>query len=66
MLFVSQLAADPLKELRNCTLIPTDWADGNSFLVRDAQSEEFTIGLKSSQQYFSIHAGQSKLGSFLN
>jgi DNA uptake protein ComE-like DNA-binding protein len=40
-----QLAGAPLKELKDCTLIPTDWADGDSFLVRDAQGEEFTVRL---------------------
>ncbi len=37
--------AAPLGKLVNCTLIPTDWADGDSFLVRSPTKGEFTVRL---------------------
>lgn len=38
-------APDPLTQLGNCTLVPTGWADGDSFLVRTADGEEMTVRL---------------------
>lgn len=38
-------AAEPLKELKGCTLVPTKWADGDSFLVRTADGKEHTVRL---------------------
>ncbi len=37
--------APALQELRSCILLPTDWADGDSFLVRTADGRELTIRL---------------------
>lgn len=37
--------AAALQELRGCVLVPTDWADGDSFLVRTAEGRELTIRL---------------------
>jgi hypothetical protein len=38
-------AADPLTRLEGCTLVPTEWADGDSFLIRTKAGEEHTIRL---------------------
>lgn len=38
-------AANPLNRLQNCTLVPTDWADGDSFRVRTEHGDEHTIRL---------------------
>lgn len=38
-------AAEPLTEIKNCTLVPTDWADGDSFLVRTPDGQEHTVRL---------------------
>jgi competence protein ComEA len=38
-------AAEPLTRLDGCTLIPTKWADGDSFLIRTAEGKEHTIRL---------------------
>jgi len=38
-------AADPLTRLEGCTLIPTEWADGDSFLIRTKDGKEHTIRL---------------------
>lgn len=38
-------AAEPLTELASCTLIPTKWADGDSFLARTADGSEHTVRL---------------------
>jgi competence ComEA-like helix-hairpin-helix protein len=43
--FSSSLAAAPLQEIRNCTLVPTDWADGDSFRIRTPKGDEYTIRL---------------------
>ena len=46
LLFASLLhAAEPLSKLENCTLVPTAWADGDSFLVRTADGKEHTVRL---------------------
>lgn len=39
------VAAAPLEKLSNCTLIPTEWADGDSFLVKSGDGKEFTVRL---------------------
>ena len=39
------VSADELQTIRNCTLVETDWADGDSFLVKDSTGKEFTIRL---------------------
>lgn len=47
-LFLASLSAvgsDPLQEIRNCELVLTEWADGDSFLVRFPDGEERTIRL---------------------
>lgn len=38
-------AAEPLTNLPNCKLIPTPWADGDSFLVRASDGNQYTIRL---------------------
>lgn len=38
-------AAEPLKTIKNCVLVPTEWADGDSFLVKTPELMEFTIRL---------------------
>ncbi len=51
VLFVTMLlsssvwAAKPLTKIEGCILIPTEWADGDSFLVRTPDREEFTVRL---------------------
>lgn len=39
------LAAEPLREFGNCRLVPTPWADGDSFLVRFPDGTERTVRL---------------------
>jgi len=36
-------AAEPLTAIENCILVPTEWADGDSFLIRTPENEEFTV-----------------------
>lgn len=44
--FDSLLAqSTPLNRLENCTLAPTDWADGDSFRIETEQGDEHTIRL---------------------
>lgn len=38
-------AAEQLVVLQGCTLLPTDWADGDSFRIRTATGEEHTVRL---------------------
>ena len=38
-------AATPLQTLKNCRLLPTEWADGDSFRVRTADQREITVRL---------------------
>lgn len=38
-------AAEPLTHLENCTLVKTDWSDGDSFPIRTADGKEITIRL---------------------
>lgn len=38
-------AAEPLIRLEGCTLVPTEWADGDSFLIRTTEGKEHTIRL---------------------
>jgi competence protein ComEA len=42
--FPSLMAAD-LVAVEGCTLVPTDWADGDSFRVRTPEGEEHTVRL---------------------
>lgn len=42
---ISWAAPDPLERLDNCSLVPTAWADGDSFLVKTADGKELTIRL---------------------
>lgn len=37
--------AEPLTTFENCILVPTEWADGDSLLVRTPANEEFTVRL---------------------
>jgi DNA uptake protein ComE-like DNA-binding protein len=37
--------ADELIKLTNCTLVKTDWADGDSFRVKDEDGKEYTFRL---------------------
>lgn len=39
------LAADPLETLEDCQLIPTEWADGDSFLIKTADGSRHTLRL---------------------
>jgi len=45
--FVRTSNANELQILKNCTLVETDWSDGDSFRVGTANGEEFTIRLYS-------------------
>jgi DNA uptake protein ComE-like DNA-binding protein len=38
-------AAEPLREFGNCSLVPTPWADGDSFLVRFPDGGQRTVRL---------------------
>lgn len=38
-------AAEPLTAIDGCTLVPTEWADGDSFLVRTPAGTEHTVRL---------------------
>ena len=38
-------APAPLVQLSDCTLVPTEWADGDSFLVKTAEGETMTMRL---------------------
>jgi competence protein ComEA len=42
---LSWAAPDRLERLENCSLVPTQWADGDSFLVKTADGRELTIRL---------------------
>ena len=37
--------SEDLIELKNCTLVKTDWADGDSFRVKDADGKQYTFRL---------------------
>lgn len=39
------LGAKPLTRIDGCVLVPTEWADGDSFLVRTPDQREFTVRL---------------------
>lgn len=45
LLHVSAAPTKPLVSLRNCSLVPTEWADGDSFRIKTAAGEEHTIRL---------------------
>lgn len=38
-------AAEPLTRVESCQLVPTDWADGDSFLVRTPDGKNHTVRL---------------------
>jgi competence protein ComEA len=38
-------AQKPLVELKNCTYVPTDWNDGDSFRIKDEAGNEMTVRL---------------------
>lgn len=38
-------ATKPLETLERCELVPTKWSDGDSFLIRTAEGEEYTLRL---------------------
>jgi endonuclease YncB( thermonuclease family) len=38
-------APQPLEKLENCTFVPTDWADGDSFRIKTVKGEEHTLRL---------------------
>ncbi len=42
---LASAAPDPLTRLENCTLVATEWADGDSFLVKTADGKELTVRL---------------------
>ncbi|MDP3848960.1 MAG: helix-hairpin-helix domain-containing protein [Luteolibacter sp.] len=42
---VSADPTQPLQKFENCTYVPTDWADGDSFRIKTAAGEEHTIRL---------------------
>lgn len=37
--------ANPINRIQNCTLVPTEWADGDSFLVKTPDGDEHTVRL---------------------
>jgi len=41
----ASIASTPLQKISSCTLVPTKWADGDSFLVRTAAGKEYTVRL---------------------
>lgn len=43
--YVQSAAANLLTEIKNCVLVPTEWADGDSFLVRTPKGDEHTVRL---------------------
>lgn len=44
-LTLASKGSEPLNHIERCTLVPTPWADGDSFLVRTAEGKELTIRL---------------------
>lgn len=44
-LILTARAAEPLTHLERCTLVKTDWSDGDSFPIRTADGKEITIRL---------------------
>jgi len=44
-LVTTQTQAAELEKLQDCTLVPTEWADGDSFLVRTLDKQEYTVRL---------------------
>lgn len=45
LLIIGPANGAELIEIKNCELVRTDWADGDSFLVRSPQRGEFTVRL---------------------
>ena len=39
------LAAEPLTKLAGCSMVPTTWSDGDSFLIRTGDGKEHTLRL---------------------
>lgn len=44
-LHVSAAPAKPLQTFKDCTFVPTEWADGDSFRIKTATDQEHTIRL---------------------
>jgi DNA uptake protein ComE-like DNA-binding protein len=42
---VGMLRGEPLQKLPNCLLVTTEWSDGDSFLIRSPDKQEFTARL---------------------
>lgn len=42
---VAALGIEPFQSIRNCQLVPTPWADGDSFLIRKPDGKELTMRL---------------------
>lgn len=38
-------ASQPLQKIEGCTYVPSEWADGDSFLIRTTKGEEYTVRL---------------------
>lgn len=45
LILASRLAASTLEKIENCTLIPTPWADGDSFQIKTPAKKTYTIRL---------------------
>lgn len=45
VLFSYSAEAIPLNRIQNCVLVPTEWADGDSFLVQTPDGDEHTVRL---------------------
>lgn len=45
ILHASAAPPKPLEKFENCTFVPTDWADGDSFRIRTPKGDEYTIRL---------------------
>ncbi len=45
LILASPVAGEDLITLDNCKLIETDWSDGDSFLIQDADGNQYTIRL---------------------
>lgn len=43
--WMSAWAAEPLTRIQNCVFVPAEWADGDSFLIRTPDNQEFTVRL---------------------
>lgn len=45
LFFGTATATDPLVTIEGCILVPTEWADGDSFLIQTPNNEQFTVRL---------------------